>query len=276
MSLVVRYSLVGTAVIAAFVNFISCGSQMYKASLAGDHQEPLGGEANSTDPQSPEFGLHAPKGWTSLPIVYSVEQGFDKTKLLGLQAAMATWEKATGKKLFSFNTKANPSASAFPDLASSLNDAFNGHYDENTWSKTKKSTQVIATTVWSNRDQDYNYISAADIHYNSEIYFISDALTKQPVDQREIVDMQSLALHELGHLLGLAHVDPGVDDSSIMNPTLYIGVGLSTRFLSEGDVQRIQKIYGCAGTACDQAKTAKEIQLSGQTGLTQNSSEASH
>jgi len=275
MSLVARYSLVMVALIGAFVNFISCGSQMYKADMSGDHESPAVGQSNYKDPTSPEFGLHAPSGWTSLPIVYSVEKGFDPKKLAGLQAAMATWEKATGKKLFSFNQKSNPAGSAFPDLSSSLSDALNGHYIEPNWAKTKKSNNVIATTVWSNQDDDYRYISAADIHYNSEIYFISDALKDEPVDQREIVDMQTLALHELGHLLGLAHVDPEVDDRSIMNPSLYIGVGLSTRFLSVGDVQRIQKIYGCAGSACDASKTAQEIMLSGQE-ATSGATEPSH
>ncbi|MCX6126944.1 MAG: matrixin family metalloprotease, partial [Proteobacteria bacterium] len=122
----------------------------------------------------------------------------------------------------------------------------------------------------------YQVIADADIHYNSDIYFISDALTKQPIDGREIVDMQSLALHELGHLLGLAHVDESYDSSSIMNPSLYIGAGLSTRSLSIGDVGRIQKIYNCAGSACDQAATAREIMMASQAAISTAQSNKSH
>lgn len=97
MSLIIRYSLVGAAVTAAFVNFISCGSQMYKASLA--HDTPVvEGEANSADPTSPEFGLHAPNGWSSLPITFTVEKTLSQNQIIGLQAAIATWEKAVGKK----------------------------------------------------------------------------------------------------------------------------------------------------------------------------------
>jgi hypothetical protein len=36
-----------------------------------------------------------------------------------------------------------------------------------------------------------------------------------------------------------------------MNPTLFIGEGLSNRRLSEGDIKRVQSIYGCEGIACN-------------------------
>ena len=74
-------------------------------------------------------------------------------------------------------------------------------------------------------------------------------------DERLVVDMESLALHELGHLLGLSHVDQSLDRYSIMNPSLLIGEGLITRNISRGDIARLQKIYGCAGTACDIEQT---------------------
>jgi hypothetical protein len=85
-----------------------------------------------------------------------------------------------------------------------------------------------------------------------------------PKDNREIVDMQSLALHEIGHLLGLSHVSPDIDSSSIMNPTLYIGTGLASRSLSLGDVERIQKIYSCEGKSCDKEEITREIMISSQ------------
>jgi len=66
-----------------------------------------------------------------------------------------------------------------------------------------------------------------------------------------VVDMESLALHELGHLLGLGHIPAAVDPYSIMNPSLLIGEGLANRRVSRGDIERIQKIYGCVGKACN-------------------------
>jgi hypothetical protein len=266
MSLIVRYSLVGGAVVAGFVNFISCGAQMYKASLEGDSVEIVeGGEANSSDPSSPEFGLHAPSGWTKLPIEYTIERNINRKQLAALQSAMATWERAVGKKLFVFKEGTNNNTGAlFPTLSSSLTDGFNGHYNDADWNKNGKKQEVLATTVWDNPNSDYRLIDAADIHYNVQYYLITDALTQRPIDNREIVDMWSLALHELGHLLGLAHVDESLDSSSIMNPALFIGEGMTSRNLSVGDIERIQKIYGCAASVCDATKIAREIMLTGQ------------
>jgi hypothetical protein len=152
MSLIVRYSLVGGAVAAGFVNFISCGSQLYQASLDGDHEQvnAESGSANSEDPNSSEFGLHAPNGWNKLPIVYNVEKNFSKVQLQALQAAMATWEKAVGKTLFTFTSSPNQEGDVFPDLYSSLNDGLNGHYDNPKWGKTGKKQIVLATTIWQN------------------------------------------------------------------------------------------------------------------------------
>jgi hypothetical protein len=263
MSLFIRFMLAGVVIITSFVNFISCGAQNYKASLADDHQEqPEEQSASSGDPSSDEFGLHAPSGWVSIPITYSVEKNFTDDQLKGLQAAIATWETATGKKLFAYQGKSKDTGATFPDLFTSLGDSLNGMYDDNNWKKNSKSNNVLATTIWNNQGSNYKVITTSDIHYNTELYFIANALTSKPIDRREIVDMQSLALHEVGHLLGLAHVDSSQDSSSIMNPALYIGEGLATRALSLGDVSRIQKIYGCEGTACDKESTVQSIMAS--------------
>lgn len=279
MSLLIRFGLAGIAVTTAFVNFISCGAQNYKQSLSDDHQTQSESEAaNSADPDSPEFGLHAPSGWQNLPIAYSVEKNFTEEQLKGLQAAMATWETAVGKQLFAYKGKSNDTGAAYPDLFSSLSDSLNNMYDDDNWKKNNKTDMVLATTIWGNRDNDYKVITTADIHYNTQLYFIANALTSRSKDTREIVDMQSLATHEIGHLLGLAHVDEKQDDSSIMNPALYIGEGMATRALSVGDITRIQKIYSCSGAvACgDKTALARSIMLSSRQTTTSKSTNGSH
>ena len=265
MRLIHKYLLISGALVTAFTNFIACGAQMYKASLHGDHDERQGVElSKSSDPNSPEFGLHAPQGWVNTPITYRTDTNMSSVQLTALQGAMKTWELATGRKLFNFaGSHTNITGDSFPDLYSSLRDRVNGQYFDGNWKKTGKSNNVLATTIWSNANNSYLAIEGADIRYNSELYFISDALSQGPIDQREIVDMQSLATHELGHLLGLAHVNETYDSSSIMNPSIMIGEGLATRSLSLGDIQRIQKIYGCLGTACNVEATARAILQSG-------------
>jgi hypothetical protein len=239
MSLLSRYLIIAGALTAAFANFIACGAQMYKVSLTEDHDQKEGTSlANSTDPASPEFGLHAPQGWRNLPIRYKSDAKMPAIQLKALQSAMATWEISVGRKLFQFDgIHAGITGDSFPDLYSSLRDGINGQYNDERWAKTGKNNMILATTIWNNPGNAYQTIDAADIRYNSEIYFISDALTQKPMDQREIVDMQSLATHELGHLLGLAHIGEDYDSSSIMNPSILIGEGIAMRSLSVGDIQ---------------------------------------
>lgn len=256
-----KYLLIAAAIVAAFTNFIACGAQFYKVSLEGDHDPKSGVEAaNSDDPSSPEFGLHAPSGWLNLPIRYKSDPNMAKAQLVALQAAMRTWETAVGKSLFQYEgVHTGVTGDYFPDLYSSLTDRINGHYYDGHWKKTGKANNILATTIWNNPGNAYQSIDAGDIRYNSEIYFISDALKDRPIDQREIVDMQSLATHEIGHLLGLAHIQETYDSSSIMNPSILIGEGLASRSISVGDIKRIQKIYGCENTSCDAEQTARAI-----------------
>lgn len=257
MSFSTRYFGIVACVAFVFGNFIACGAQMYKVSLEGDH-EPLQNHYASTDPSSPTFGLHSPRGWINLPIQFKVGDQMDPAQKAGLEAAMRTWEIATGKKLFEFTgIHAGTDGDSFPDLYSSLKDAVNGHYLDFDWRKTGKPDVVLATTLWGNTPQDSAAIEKADIRFNVQDYKLGDALvlkgayiesTGQYLDP---VDMQTLAMHELGHLLGLSHVAAEVDAVSIMNPYVYIGEGLTNRHLSTGDIERIQKIYGCDGAACD-------------------------
>jgi hypothetical protein len=287
MSMLTRYLLIAGSITAAFANFIACGAQFYKVSLKEDHEQKQGTQlANSFDPDSPEFGLHAPKGWRNLPIRYKTDTNMPALQFSALKSAIQTWELAVGRTLFSFDGKhTGKTGDSFPDLYSSLRDGLNGQYNDGIWSKTGKSRMVLATTIWNNPGNAYETIDAADIRYNSEVYFISDALTEKPMDDRELVDMQSLATHELGHLLGLAHVDEKYDSSSIMNPSIFIGEGMAMRSLSVGDIQRIQKIYGCQGSSCNAEATARSIMQSrssyGLSGATpekneEESSEAGH
>ena len=164
---------------------------------------------------------------------------------------MKTWETAVGKQLFIYQGDDAKTGDNFDDLYSSLNDTVNGHYQDDDWSKTGKSEMVLATTIWDNVKGDEYSIETADIRFNSQHYIIGDSFNLSSTPDKEVVDMESLALHELGHLLGLSHVSEDSDPYSIMNPTLYIGEGLANRRISKGDIELLQRIYGCEGESCD-------------------------
>jgi hypothetical protein len=256
-----RYGLSVVALLSVFKGFVACGAQLYKISLEDDNGARLDGRKDYAvhNVQMP-YGLHAPGGWTQLPIQFRIGNDLTQEQVKGLQRAMNTWESAVGRKLFSFvGIHQGITGDSFPDLYSSLNDRINGHYLDEHWSKTGKPSIVLATTIWDNDPDHQDKILTADIRFNSDYYNIGDSLSGKNATNKEMVDMQTLALHELGHLLGLAHIDVGVDSQSIMNPSVFIGEGLANRRLSRGDIERIQKIYGCSADSCNVDKLLAEM-----------------
>lgn len=238
--------------IGFFTQFIACGAKIYKVSLTEDHDYNSVPEY-SHDPQSHYFGIHASSGWQKTPIPFKISAELNDQQKEGLVRAMHTWELAVGKTLFEYQGLESHSGDSFSNLYQSLDDDTNGYYLDQNWKKTGKSSLVLATTVWTNDTNNLDIISTADIRFNSENYLIGNSyhIEMTPDETREVVDMESLALHELGHLLGLSHISEEHDRHSIMNPSLYVGEGLATRTLSEEDVLRIQTIYGCENESCD-------------------------
>ncbi|MBX9704230.1 MAG: matrixin family metalloprotease [Silvanigrellaceae bacterium] len=201
-------------------------------------------------------GIHSSSGWGSeLPItVYISEQIISENPDLvtQIQAAMNTWEKAVGKTLFNFNATLTTSLKGndFTSLYQPLNETFNGLYFDFNWiANTGKTSAVLATTIWGNSASDSSLIVQADIRFNHSFYVFGNALTDQNQGDLTIVDMQSLATHELGHFLGLNHtqdLDPTqalYDPYSVMLPSMFIGPGNVVRKISSGDVARIRTIY---------------------------------
>jgi hypothetical protein len=275
MNVGVRYGFAVGSVAFLFGNFIACGAQMYRVSLKDDHNAAQV-SIEATDPNSPAFGLHSPHGWVKLPIEFKVGNSMDPEQKSGLLAAMKTWEIATGKTLFKYiGVQDGVDGDSFPDLYSSLKDAVNGQYLDANWKKTGKPDVVLATTIWNNSTHDSAAISTADIRFNVQDYVLGNSQTLKGAyveatgQFKDPVDMQTLALHELGHLLGLAHVSSDMDAVSIMNPYVYIGEGLTNRHVSTGDIERIQKIYGCEGAVCDVDKALDAVLEFSKTDPTQ-------
>ena len=246
--------LVGMFVIVCgFAQFVACGTQLYRVSVKDDHDHAIVAKSNpdANNPKAASYGIHALSGWEKIPIPFRFGADLSYDQKLQLIAAIKTWEWAVGRNLFTYEgIHEDTTGDSFDDLYSSLNDTINGHYGDRNWKKTAKPEQVLATTIWKNSGQEAQ-INRADIRFNEEFYVIGDSLVLASEDDKPVVDMQSLALHELGHLLGLSHVDESVDELSVMNPTLFVGEGLTYRYLSRGDIERIQMIYGCRNTSCD-------------------------
>jgi hypothetical protein len=231
--------------------FISCGGSK-KTSLAGDHKTQKIPQ-ESKDPESEFFGIHSTQGWFVQPIQYSLSVNMTQEQQDGLKFAIETWEAAIGKPVLQFMQFVPDDEKKFLKISDSLGDDINGFYINFDWARFGRSSAILATTVWTQNQNDGRYIDKADIHFNGENFLLVNTLQKRidSLSPDNIVDMESLALHELGHLMGLTHVEESVDPMSIMNPSLYIGPGMTRRSLSKGDILRIQKIYSCEGEVCD-------------------------
>lgn len=215
---------------------IACGTSPNRRSIE-EHRD-----ANARAAQQPEGPFHSLTGWTEKVGFYVDDTAPDAVVEAAIQAG-ETWNDAMGREVLTFGGVAKIPRG--DDLYSSLEDTLTLVYYEKNWkSSTAKSDTTLATTIWENASGS-DRIVKGDVILNAENYSFCDAMnySSNTAPAHEIVDAQTVLLHEFGHLLGLDHVDVDADPDSIMHAKTYIGPHMSFRSLSDGDVVNIRKVY---------------------------------
>jgi hypothetical protein len=222
--------------IAALLVLGACGEGGPKGIDDGPGAE-TGANVSSNEP------IHSVNGWRKTVLFY-VNKDVPEHIIEGAIAAAKSWNLAADKEILSYEGRFNGKQQS--SLYSTLDDFQTLiYYDEKWHSHTGKSDGILATTIWENESSNRSYIDRGDVILNAETFLFQDS-TAEPIDENriyDIVDTESVLLHEFGHLLGLDHISEEKDSLSIMHPKTYVGLDIHNRELSDGDQSRIKLIY---------------------------------
>jgi hypothetical protein len=135
------------------------------------------------------------------PVVLLIDQSVPSAYFDSIKKAAAKWNESVGREIIKIGGWSNTGSRG------SVPDGVNLIYFQNNWDGST-SEQARTTIYWSG-DRIYE----ADIKVNERdfAFFPSD------VPEAGKLDMESLMIHEFGHVLGLKHI---TISGSVMQPTL--------------------------------------------------------
>lgn len=125
----------------------------------------------------------------SLPVKIDLDPSFPQEYEGALKSAALKWENVLNRTLFLFTRASQKSIPA--------KDNRNVLYWLNPWTETDKNLQAMSALSWSK-----NQMVEADIKVDAQYY---SYYVSTPVSAMDI-HLESLFVHELGHVLGLKHV----------------------------------------------------------------------
>jgi len=130
----------------------------------------------------------------NIPVKFYIHESVPVEFRSVIESSMKKWEQATGRELFQIVSKGYSG----PD--SPRQDGLNIIYWLKTWDPNRSTEQGRTSVYWIG-----NEIREADIRINAFnfTYYID-----RPKYSRD-VHFESLMIHELGHVLGLKHIDDG-------------------------------------------------------------------
>jgi len=167
--------------------------------------------------------------WNSFPVPIYADASItsSSSRLSDFNDAMGFWESRAGKKLFDFKGTwggQNPPYSGSPDNPTNI--LGNVIYYQSPW---PFGANVAGRTTVFTSDKD---IQAAIIMINPGLSYCTADCTNTTNETSSRRDFA----HELGHFLGLQHVN---DSSNIMNPELQPGGTLSDLSVDQDTLDKV-------------------------------------
>jgi hypothetical protein len=161
--------------------------------------------------------------WGSqVPVVMYIDSSVPNEYFDDIKSAANTWNQKIGREVIKIggyvDTNSDP-----------VQDGHNVIYYRHTWEPEKSNEQARTTVYWAG-DRIYE----ADMRINGKDFTFSSGTSLEP----SRVDMQSLVLHEFGHVLGLAHSS---EPQSVMARSLPNDI--MRRALSSSDEESIRCEY---------------------------------
>lgn len=202
--------------------------------------------ANSAPATSAVHGLDVATGWSSRIELFT-ESKLNDDSVEATIGAIESWNDAVGYDLLGYagslvHNRGN-------ELFASLDDGMTVIYGESAWKDTTgKNSQTLATTVWE-QDGDSGAIFRGDIILNTESYEFVDVInfiyngSKDMENWQLVADAQTVIVHEIGHLIGLGHVDEHIDAESVMHARTQVGPDNHLREPSLGDQNLARLLY---------------------------------
>lgn len=159
---------------------------------------------------------------SSVPINLYLHKDYPDNMIQPLKSAIAVWEQDAGRKLFELNVDDRAGGDPAQDRRNVI-------FWMGSWEADKSAEQARTSVYWLG-----STIYEADIRIN-DAYF--DFYDETPSSNREI-HLQSLLIHELGHVLGMKHKD---SDNSVM--ATYLSSLTQRKQIPESDISNIRCEY---------------------------------
>ena len=170
------------------------------------------------------LGIHLPD-----TVTYHVNpDGAPEGVLAEIQLSFETWDEETGKELFIFDSLTNRSGLNLDE--------------QNTisWRRIAPRNIIAVTRLWYDAA---GQIVEFDIAFNAFLKWGIDPDDEGPIPLSKMYDVQNIATHEVGHVVGLA--DLYEDQYRELTMYGYGKTGETVKIsLEEGDIVGAQSLYG--------------------------------